>query len=215
MLEKERKAPHVIAITHSTKMYMQIKRDFDYYYNLHTVVVHSLLHLLCQVSSTTRYVPVATRNDILVKFLKPKLTDRSLSNIKKDIKLMLNVARCKGGNLEMKLHELNVQACKTKLVGAEKLYELLVYLYDEEGIESRLFEEGREAEAGILYMLDEQIEHGFDDAHKQVAPLSMLIQLEEAPVLIDVINQHGVFVAEMKEWNANTHQAHIVVHPEK
>ncbi|MGL1292390.1 DUF2913 family protein, partial [Vibrio parahaemolyticus] len=25
---------------------MQIKRDFDYYYNLHHVVTHSLLHLL-------------------------------------------------------------------------------------------------------------------------------------------------------------------------
>ncbi len=67
---------------------------------------------------------------------------------------MLNVARRKGGNLEMKLHELNSQANKTKLVGAEKLYNLLVYLYDAEGNESRLFDEGMEAEAGILYMLD-------------------------------------------------------------
>ncbi|WP_140120257.1 DUF2913 family protein, partial [Vibrio parahaemolyticus] len=99
--------------------------------------------------------------------------------------------------------------------GAEKLYNLLVYLYDVEGIESRLFDEGMEAEAGILYMLDEQIEYGFDESHKQVAPLSMLIQLERAQELIDVINQHGVFVAEMKEWNVDTHQAHILVHPVK
>ncbi|CAH1535206.1 DUF2913 family protein [Vibrio harveyi] len=194
---------------------MQIKRDFDYYYNLHHVVTHSLLHLLCKVSATERHVPVTTRNDILIKFLKPKLTDKSLANIKKDIKLMLNVARRKGGNLEVKLHELNSQANKTKLVGAEKLYNLLVYLYDAEGIESRLFDEGMEAEPGILYMLDEQIEYGFDESHKQVAPISMLIQLERAPELIDVINQHGFFVAEMKEWNLDTHQAHILVHPVK
>lgn len=82
---------------------MQIKRDFDYYYNLHHVVTHSLLHLLCKVSATERHVPVTTRNDILIKFLKLKLTDKSLANVKKDIKLMLNVARRKGGNLEMKL----------------------------------------------------------------------------------------------------------------
>ncbi len=118
----------------------------------------------------------------------------------------------------MKLYELNSQANKTQLVGAEKLYNLLVYLYDAEGIESRLFpppppDEGMEAEAGILYMLDEQIEYGFDESHKQVAPLSMLIQLERAPELIDMINQHGFFVAEMKEWNLDTHQAHILVHP--
>lgn len=194
---------------------MQIKRDFDYYHNLHHVIVHSLLHLLCKVSATKRHVPVNTRNEILVKYLKPKLADKSLSNVKKDIKLMLTVARKKGGNLEMKLHELNAQANRTKLVGAEKLYNLLVFLYDEEGIESRLFEEGIEPEEGILYMLDEQIEHGFDDAHKQITPLSMLIQLERALELIDVINQHGFFVAEMKEWNVKAHQAHILVHPIK
>ena len=192
---------------------MQIKRDFDYYHNLHNVITHALLHLLCQVSVSTRFVPVATRNDILIKYLKPKLNDKSLSNIKKDIKLMLSVARKQGGNLEMRLHELNSQANRTKLVGAEKLYNLLVHLYDAEGIESRLFEEGSEAEPGIIYMLEEQIEHGFDQEHKQVTPLSLLIQLERAPQLIDSINNHGLFLAEMKEWNIETHQAHILVHP--
>jgi hypothetical protein len=158
-------------------------------------------------------MPVPKRNEILIKYLKPKLADKSLSNIKKDIKLMLNVARKQGSNLEMRLYELNSQANRTQLVGAEKLYNLLVHLYDEEGIESRLFEEGSEAEPSILYMLSEQIEHGFDQEHKQVAPLSMLIQLEQAPELPNLINAHGLFTAEMKEWNAQTHQAHILVHP--
>jgi hypothetical protein len=192
---------------------MQIKRDFNYYHNLHDLVTHALLHLLCKVTATKRHVPVTTRNDILIKYLKPKLSDKSLSNIKKDIKLMLHAARRKGGNLEMRLYELNSQANRTKLRGAEKLYSLLVYLYDEEGIESRLFEEGSEAEPGILYMIEDQIEHGFDHSHQQVTPLSMLIQLERAPELIDSIHRHGGFVAEMKEWNAEKHQAHIVIHP--
>ncbi|MGR5112708.1 DUF2913 family protein [Vibrio jasicida] len=192
---------------------MQIKRDFDYYHNLHNIITHALLHLLCQVSASSRFVPVTTRNDILIKYLKPKLYDKSLSNIKKDIKLMLSVARKKGGNLEMKLHQLNSQSNQTKLAGAEKLYSLLVHLYDAEGIESRLFEEGNEAEPGILYMLEEQVEHGFDQEHNQVTPLSMLIQLERAPELINSINTHGLFLAEMKEWNKEIHQAHILVHP--
>lgn len=126
---------------------------------------------------------------------------------------MLKVARKQGGNLEMRLYDLNSKSNRTKLVGAEKIYSLLVHLYDVEGIESRLFEEGSEAEANILYMIEEQIEHGFDQQNKQIAPLSMLIQLERAPELIDSINQHGLFLAEMKEWNAKTYQAHIVVHP--
>ncbi|EKO3607014.1 DUF2913 family protein [Vibrio metschnikovii] len=192
---------------------MQIKRDFDYYHNLHNLITLALLHLLCKVSSTRRFVPVTTRNEILVKFLKPKLKEPSLANIKKDIKLMINVARKKGGNLEKRLYELNSQANRTKLIGAEKLYSLLVHLYDVEGIESRLFEEGQDAEHGVLYMLEDQIEHGFDHEHKQVAPLSMIIQLERAPELIDSINEHGLFIAEMNEWNTDTHQAHIIVHP--
>ncbi len=117
---------------------MAMKRDFKYYHNLHNLVTHALLHLLCQISATGRHVPVSTRNAILIKYLKPKVSNKSLSNIKKDIKLMLSVARKKGGNLEMKLYELNAQANRTKLAGAEKLYSLLVHLYDVEGIESRL-----------------------------------------------------------------------------
>ena len=192
---------------------MQIKKDFDYYYNLHNVITNSLLHLLCKVSRSKRFVPVPARNEILIKYLKPKVTEVALSNIKKDIKLMLNVARTKAGNLEMRLYELNSQANRAKLVGAEKVYNLLVHLYDEEGIESKLFREGSEAEPGILYMLEEQIEHGFDQDHQQITPLSMLIQLERAPEIVDSINAHGLFIAEMKEWNAEKKQAHILVHP--
>lgn len=111
------------------------------------------------------------------------------------------------------MYQLNSQANRTQLVGAEKLYNLLVYLYDVEGIESRLFEEGSQAELGILYMLEEQIEHGFNQSHEQVAPFSMFIQLERAPELIHSINAHGLFIAEMKEWSPDTHQGHILVHP--
>ena len=132
--------------------------------------------------------------------------------IKKDIKLMLNIARKQGGNLEMKLYELNPTATKNKIEGAEKLYHLLVHLYDNEGIESRLVEEKMEAEYGVLYMLEEHITYGFEH-DKQVAPLSLLIRHERAPELINSINQHGGFIAEMFEWNQKTHEAHLQLHP--
>jgi hypothetical protein len=192
---------------------MQIRKDFEYYKNLHSLVSNALLHLLFQVLTFSRYVPVTRRNEILLKYLKPKLNDKALSNIKKDIKLMIKTARSKGSNLEMKLYEINEKAKQTKIAGAEKLYSLLVYLYDEERIESRLFEEGQAAEPGILYLLEEHIEHCFDYDDSQVAPLSMLIQLERAPGLIDVINRHGWFIAEVKEWNSDTFQAHLLLHP--
>ena len=125
---------------------------------------------------------------------------------------MLNVARKQGGNLEMKLFELNQKSNKHKIEGAEKLYHLLVHLYDNEGIESRLVEEGMEAEHGVLYMLKEHIEHGFEHG-KQVSPLSLLIQHERAPELVSVINGQGAFTADLYEWNAQSQQAHIQLHP--
>ncbi|WP_234498065.1 DUF2913 family protein [Vibrio maritimus] len=192
---------------------MQIRKDFEYHKNLHSLISSALLHLLFQVSTSSRYVPVTKRNEILLKYLKPKLNDKRLSNIKKDIRLMIQTARSKGSNLEMKLYELNEKAKQTKIAGAEKLYSLLVYLYDEERIESRLYEEGQTAEPSILYLLEEHIDHYFDHDDSQIAPLSMLIQLERAPELINVINQHGWFIAEMKEWNSDTLQAHLLLHP--
>ncbi|ANS87346.1 hypothetical protein VSVS12_03645 [Vibrio scophthalmi] len=58
---------------------MQIKRDFEYYQNLHTTVSNALLHLLCQISASNRYSPTSARNDILVKYLKPKVKKSTFS----------------------------------------------------------------------------------------------------------------------------------------
>lgn len=198
--------------TQDNQMKMNISKEFNYYSNLNTLIVHALLHLHFQISSTTRFVPVAKRNEILIKFLKPKLAEKSLANIKKDIKLMLAVARRKSGNLEIRLNELNQQANQTLSAGTDRLFNLLGHLQSL-GFESQLFEEGSTAEADVLYMIEEQIEHGFDDEHKQITPLSMLIQSERAQELINTINDHGMFIAEMKEWNVQTAQAHILIHP--
>ncbi|WP_070962747.1 DUF2913 family protein [Vibrio sonorensis] len=192
---------------------MQIQKDFEYYHCLHRTVTNALLHLLLQVSASPRFVPTAKRNEILVKFLKAKAKDKDLATIKKDIKLMLNIARTRNGNLELRLYQLNEKANNTQVAGAEKLYSLLTYLYDEHGIESRLFEEGNEPEPEILYMLGDHIEHCFNTDNQQIAPLSMLIQSESAPQLEAIIKQQGWFSAEMKEWNEATYQAHLVLHP--
>ncbi len=190
-----------------------MQKQFDYHRNLHNTVTHALLHLLSSIATSKRFVPVGKRNEMLIKYLKPKVSDKNLANIKKDIKLMLSAARTKGGNLEMKLYELNAQSYYVKLSSAERLYSLLIYLYDEEGLESRLFEEGDETQPGILYMIAEHIDNAFDEQQKQVAPMSMFIQLERAPEVIDAINRHGSFIAEMKEWNQNKQQAHLLLHP--
>ena len=194
---------------------MQIRKDFDYYQNLHGLVTDALLHLLCQVSIHTRRVTTQARNEILVRYLKPKLKDKRLANVKKDIKLMLITGRKNGSNLEMKLYDINEQAKKTDLASVEKLYSLLVYLDDQHAIPSRLHSEEETIESGVLYLLQEHIEACFNDEQRQVAPISMLIQSENGPGLVDAIHAHGWFQAEVKEWNPDTAQTHLLVHPKE
>ncbi|WP_272159097.1 DUF2913 family protein [Vibrio algivorus] len=183
-----------------------------FYHNMNNTVLHALLHLLCQVSLSERRVPTAKRNEILVKYLKPKLKDRQLANIKKELKLMIHIARNPSSNLEEKLYELNRQAIEAKTSSRENLIKLLVYLKDHEGFDSQVFDDCQPTEPEVLYMLSDHIEHCFDDTGHQIAPFSMLVESPRANHLLDIINQHGLFRAEMKEWNEQTHQAHLLLH---
>ncbi|WP_122056330.1 DUF2913 family protein [Vibrio sp. Evd11] len=97
---------------------MQNNHDPAYYRNISTLTTNTLLHLLCKVSMSNRFVPITKRNEILIKYLKPKLTDKSFSNIKNEIKLMINLARASNGNLEFRLYELNAQTNRTNRAGS-------------------------------------------------------------------------------------------------
>lgn len=164
----------------------------------HAVVTQLNDAILLHVASSTRFVPTPVRNSILVTYLKPKLKEKVLNNIKKDIKLMIKTARTRGANLEIKLYQLNDKANQCTIAGAENLYSLLVHLNNERGLESRLFDETRETEENIIYILEEHLEHCFE-GQNQVAPISLLTQLPSAPELIEEINITPWFYAEMKE----------------
>ncbi|WP_333909547.1 DUF2913 family protein [Vibrio algivorus] len=179
---------------------------------MNNTVTYALLHLLCQVSLCERRVPVTKRNEILVKYLKPKLKDKRLANIKKELKLMIQIARTPNSNLEEKLHELNQQAIDVKASSRDNLIRLLADLKDNDGFDSQVFDEGQPTEPDVLCMLEEHIEHCFDELGYQIAPISMLIESARAYELLDIINHNNSFRAEMKEWNDSTKQAHLLLH---
>ncbi|AIS58324.1 DUF2913 family protein [Vibrio coralliilyticus] len=193
---------------------MKIHKDFEYFYSLSSLVTDALLHLLCHVAASPRHVPANKRNEILVRFLKLKLKEKRYANVKKDIKLMIRVGRDKHANLEHKLYDLHDRASRTKVGGVERLYQLLSALQEEKGIASSLFEEGEKTQPGVVYMLEEHIEHGFDHSNDQVAPISLLYQAPDAQELASWIDDQHHFSAEIKEWNADSHQIHIVLHPQ-
>lgn len=186
--------------------------DFEYYQNLRRVLTDSLLHLLIQVAYSERFVPIEKRNEVLIRYLKPKLKQKSWSNVKKDIRVMIQIGRKQNGNLERRMYELLNVSKNCDFDGVQKLYDLLVYLDEEEGFPSLLFESNEKTLPEVLYVLEDHIEHCFEK-DRQIAPVSMLLQSERAPSLINIINRQQTFKAELHEWNDESNQAHLLLHP--
>jgi hypothetical protein len=160
-----------------------------------------------------RFIPISKRNDILTKYLKPKLKEKAFSSLKKDIRLMLNIAKSKQGNLEKRLYELHSLADECKPTDLSKLMELLVYLNDEANIDSKVYEEDQETLPNVLYMLESHIEHCFDDNEMQIAPISMLIHTPLPDEVIDAVHKFNRFSCEMKQWDRETNHVHLLLHP--
>ena len=188
----------------------------QYYQQLSSVIDNALLHLYCQIAITERFVPIAQRNTIINRFLKPKIKDLRYKTIKGDIKIMVQIGQRPGGNIEVKLHELREMAmeCKNRMNGAQHLYGLLNHLFDDHGFDSRLFNNEEITEKEVIYIIAEHLENCFD-LDKQIAPISLCIQFEKntPDMLLAVINNTSLFIAEVKEYNADNQQTHILLHP--
>jgi len=187
----------------------------NYHQLLSDVIENSLLHLYGQVASNDHFVPLAKRNTLLCKYLKPKLKQPEYKVIKGDIKRMVLAGQRKGGDLEAKLNELYTLSLdyQAKANDAQSLYDLLNILLDEHGFDSKMFDESVKAKPGVIYVLQEHLENCFEENGKQIAPVSMLIEYESVSLLIELINGTNLFFAELKEYNQNTKQAHIELHP--
>lgn len=187
-------------------------KDLEYYQNLRTVITDSLLHLLIQAADSKRKLPVAKRNEMLVRFLKPKVKAKSIGCVKNDIKTMLSIGRRANGNLEKHLYQLLEMSESCVSEGVESLYNLLNHLEEDEGFESQLFNTEDEIKPETIYVLPDHLDHCYQ-GEKQVAPISALIQSKRSERLVEVINAHQAFRAELKEWNEQKQQAHLLLHP--
>ena len=70
------------------------------------LVDNALLHLYFTIAETPRIVPVHKCNEILVRYLKPKLKDNHCRQIKGELRSMLSIGRDAKKDLEAKLVEI-------------------------------------------------------------------------------------------------------------
>lgn len=182
---------------------------------LSDVVDNALLHLYCKVSASVRFVPTIKRNEILVRYLKPKLKSPKYKPIKVELKTMIGIGRNREGNLEKKLLELNQLANKhrQKATDAHLLFQLMELLDTEYKFASKLFNPDVLSVSDVIYILPEHIDNCFTDEGKQVAPVSLFIESDRTKELLLAINNSELFYTELKEWNELKKQAHILLHP--
>ena len=128
---------------------------------------------------------------------------------------MLSIGRNAKGDLEAKLVELRKlhQRHEKKLTDAQKLFDLLDILRSEQGLESRFINEDETRVPGFIYMLQEHVEHGFNEAGEQVAPVSLFLESDKVCGLVEAIESTGLFGAELQQLNQDKLQGHILLHP--
>lgn len=191
-------------------------KTHKYHVLLANMIDNALLHLYGRVSATSRYVPVVNRNEILVRYLKSKSKLASYKSIKHELDTMLRIARSKEGNLEVKLQELRLLANKHRkdVSAAHVLFRLFESLHVDYGFDSKLVNDKQPILPEIIYILADHIEHCFSDEGKQIAPVSLLIETTRLTVLLNAIERYPAFSYELHEWNEQTKQAHILLHPQ-
>ncbi|GIU15916.1 DUF2913 family protein [Shewanella sp. MBTL60-007] len=182
---------------------------------LKNVVSSALLHLYLTADESSRFIPMAQRNSLLVRYLKPKLKLPSYRRIKNELRKLVAIGRSENESLESKLNELNqlyVQRESTPN-DADKLFNLLELLRSEHGLGSRFVFESERRVAGFIYLLQEHVVFAFGNSGRQLSPISLFLESEKAIGLVDIINQTKLFKAEMKQFNRDLKQGHIILHP--
>lgn len=157
-----------------------INMEKNYHRLLDELIENALLHLYFNcLQNSPRRTPRHARNAVLVKYLKPFLKSNKYKTIKKDVKIMVLTGQKAASDLEQKLLEIQRLSRKAKqnVSDAHRLYQLLNILFDQYGIDSKIFKDKVE-KSNTIYLLQDHLEHCFEESGKQVAPVSLFMQCE-------------------------------------
>nr|WP_285229735.1 DUF2913 family protein [Motilimonas eburnea] len=179
------------------------------------LVMNCLLHLYLDVASSHGYVPMAKRNTIIIKFLKTRLAQSAYQPVKKSGRTLLAQCRRANANAEKELLTLyQTYHPKSELNDCDRLYALLSKMDIEYGIQSDLVQDSEAPKvADVLYLLPEHIEHCFDDASNQIAPISVLLESRKHREIMRLVEGAGAFKVGLVEENQQAKQAHYQLHP--
>ncbi|CAK3965639.1 DUF2913 domain-containing protein [Vibrio crassostreae] len=139
------------------------------------------------------------RNELLVKFIKPKVKRPQFSTCKNELKTMLSIGRSGTGNLEEKLWDINRLNLEyqAKFSQADDLYIMLTELFEQHQFPSMLEDIEKEIERDTLYMKEKSVEQGFDEDNNQIKPLSITVKTNRLKLLIKALQAKGIYSVEI------------------
>ncbi|WP_299011766.1 DUF2913 family protein [uncultured Shewanella sp.] len=157
------------------------------------VVENALLHLYFTMSELSQFIPRIKRNQILVKFLKPKLKGSHYKSIKSEIKALLILAKNKR-DLEAKLLEIRgFYGSEASSSDVKKLFVLLENILDEYTVDSKFIEISEPREQGVLYLLQSQVVDGFDIYGSLKGSIELFIDASNLELIYSFIKEADVF----------------------
>ena len=135
----------------------------------------------------------------------------------KDLQRLVAMGRLLSCVLESQLIEFRDLSLRydKNAVDAKRLFDLLTIVERELNFPTLFLDCISDAKRApdIIYMLQEHVENGFIESGEQVAPVSLFLESDKILTLVDMINETGVFQADIQLHNEDTKQGHIVLHP--
>ncbi|HFQ4838935.1 TPA: DUF2913 family protein [Vibrio vulnificus] len=167
--------------------------NYNYERLLSITVDNALLHLWITVASTNQCVPREVRNQILVKWFKPKVKQAKYKLIKKELKSIVVAGKKRAVLLEERLCDLRElsQSYRKKLNDMHKLHYLLEHLREEHDIYADLSECVVEYQPKTLYVSQKKLEGSFSDDKRQVQPILATLSGIEFTKLADIVQNFG------------------------
>ncbi|PMI46066.1 DUF2913 family protein [Vibrio cyclitrophicus] len=190
-----------------------MSRNLKHYQALDELVTNALLALYCTMSQQGGFWTTKKRNELLVKFIKPKLKKPQFLTCKNEIKTMLNIGRSATGSLEQKLWDINRLNLEyqAKFSQADELYIMLSGLFEQHQFPSMLENSEKDLERDTLYMKEKGIENGFDEDNNQIKPLAMTVKTERLKALIEAVQAKGIYRVEVD--HVDEHEViHLLLH---
>lgn len=161
--------------------------DKTFHKQLSDVLTNALLHLYLEVTKSDKFVPTQTRNQIILKYIKPLVKDRRYALVKKKLKTIA-LMKPAGESIEKRL--IQITESYQSVVNpndSEKLFRVLTHM-EKGGIQSILTDKDDMDDLDVLMVSETQVSESFDNDGSMLKPLSLFIRTDHPDIIERELN---------------------------